>query len=523
MAIRFGAVDARTFDELCNKTLAKTVPLVDWVHPLRPVFPQFSTSCEVQLDKPSTRGSTSWAVKNFTAAVGLKERFKPHDLRHGAGVDVNNLQYLPVRNEFHTREALGHSWQALQNGTTHKGDDHYPLQTAIRMLPEIVDDTSIASPVLDFEIPSLNTPTTSDIGITPAATSASTPPATTTGTPSMIAPTDVDDAGIRDFLGFSEVDTQIDDPTQQQLENVHKLDLPKSTTLFIDYLAKLPERARPRSKKPMFGEAQPGKFNCPDNDCDRAFKTAKQLVLHINLDHPGTPIPDNANEEIIRPIKCDICGRRFTDSGRFRVHATSCSRKRSAPSPHDDDDDDDVSMPSLSKGSDAVDKASVEQNKKPKLETNEVSIANEYASLLGQDIELVVVDTVSNSGRPLHFSQGVGNEGTVQAPGEAKCVDSYDTRSQEPLLLPLCLLSSASWEVCTQTLSKTLTFSRLNWSLAASLPTLKNFIAVVNNPQDVPVRNEFHTKEALGQSWHAFQTGKTHMYSGHRKIYYWNL
>lgn len=117
----------------------------------------------------------------------------------------------------------------------------------------------------------------------------------------------------------------------------------------------------------MFGEAQPGKFDCPDDDCDRAFKTAKQLVLHINLDHPGTPIPDNVNEEIIRPIKCDICGRRFTDSGRFRVHATSCSRKRSAPSPHDDDDDD-VSMPSLSKGSDAVDKASVEQKKKPKLE-----------------------------------------------------------------------------------------------------------------------------------------------------------
>ncbi|KAF3805219.1 hypothetical protein GCG54_00001996 [Colletotrichum gloeosporioides] len=101
MAIRFGAVDAKTFDELCTKTLPKTVPLVDWVHPLRPVFPQSSTSCEVQLDKPSTRGSTSWAIENFTAAVGLKERFKPHDLRHGAGVDVNNSQDVPVRNEFH--------------------------------------------------------------------------------------------------------------------------------------------------------------------------------------------------------------------------------------------------------------------------------------------------------------------------------------------------------------------------------------------------------------------------------------
>ncbi|KAF4818887.1 hypothetical protein CGCSCA5_v005080 [Colletotrichum siamense] len=113
MAIRFGPVDAKTFDELCTTTLPKTVPLVDWVHPLRPVFPQFSTSCEVQLDKPSTRELTSWAIKNFTAAVGLKERFKPHDLWHGASVDVKNSQDVPVRNEFHTKEALGQSWKAL--------------------------------------------------------------------------------------------------------------------------------------------------------------------------------------------------------------------------------------------------------------------------------------------------------------------------------------------------------------------------------------------------------------------------
>ncbi|KAE9580225.1 hypothetical protein CGMCC3_g4041 [Colletotrichum fructicola] len=113
MAIRFGAVDAKTFDELCTKTLPKTVPLVDWVHALQPVFPQFSTLVEVQLDKPTTRGSTSWALKNFTPAIGLKERFRPHDLRYGAAIEVNNLQDLPARNEFHTREALGHSWKAL--------------------------------------------------------------------------------------------------------------------------------------------------------------------------------------------------------------------------------------------------------------------------------------------------------------------------------------------------------------------------------------------------------------------------
>ncbi|KAF5492008.1 hypothetical protein CGCS363_v011113 [Colletotrichum siamense] len=113
MAIGFGAGDAKTFDELCTKTLPKTVPLVDWVHPLRPVFPQFSTSCEVQLDKPSTRGSISWAFKSFTPAIGLKERFRPHDLRYGAAIEVKNLQDLPARNEFHIREALGHSWKAL--------------------------------------------------------------------------------------------------------------------------------------------------------------------------------------------------------------------------------------------------------------------------------------------------------------------------------------------------------------------------------------------------------------------------
>ncbi|KAH0444336.1 alkaline serine protease [Colletotrichum camelliae] len=62
--------------------------------------------------------------------------------------------------------------------------------------------------------------------------------------------------------------------------------------------------------------------------------------------------------------------------------------------------------------------------------TKDVLGVNEHPSLLGQDTNVIVVGAVSNGGRPLHFSQGVGNEATVHAPGEVRCANSYDARSQ---------------------------------------------------------------------------------------------
>ena len=119
LALRTGAVEATTIDQLITTTLACPDRTVQWKRPDWPLHLKFRGAGGSI--KPNESASTIQFGKTLRAAAytaGINTHVVPHDTRRGAARDTSRLPSIGTQGVKGTRALLAHSYNTMLSGVT---------------------------------------------------------------------------------------------------------------------------------------------------------------------------------------------------------------------------------------------------------------------------------------------------------------------------------------------------------------------------------------------------------------------
>ncbi|KAI1867821.1 uncharacterized protein JN550_006962 [Neoarthrinium moseri] len=125
-ALRVGAVQETSWDQLRQNTWARRSKRVVWTHPKRPVICAMGgTSRKLNLDTPSPADAAGAMLREASKAAGLLTPVTPHDIRRGAAKEMAHIGGAAASMSIEAaRLALGHSYGAMKAGITERYVGH---------------------------------------------------------------------------------------------------------------------------------------------------------------------------------------------------------------------------------------------------------------------------------------------------------------------------------------------------------------------------------------------------------------
>jgi hypothetical protein len=121
-ALRIGAVDAATWEQIRAKAIARADKTIQWTTPENPVIPQITISRKafLNLEKPATTHQAIATMNTMSIKAKCVVRLRVYDLRYGAARDLAHLPRGALRgySNMMVASALGHKMSTFMNDVT---------------------------------------------------------------------------------------------------------------------------------------------------------------------------------------------------------------------------------------------------------------------------------------------------------------------------------------------------------------------------------------------------------------------
>jgi hypothetical protein len=121
-ALRIGAVDATTWEQIRANAIARADRTIQWITPENPVIPAITMgrNAFLDLEKPASTHQVIATMNSMSVKAKCVARLRVHDLRYGAARDFAHLPAGALRgySNMTVASALGHKMSTFMNDVT---------------------------------------------------------------------------------------------------------------------------------------------------------------------------------------------------------------------------------------------------------------------------------------------------------------------------------------------------------------------------------------------------------------------